>query len=230
MEAIVLAGGLGTRLKKLVSDVPKPMAPVGGKPFLSYILRWLNQNGITHVIFSVGYKWETIQKVYGEEYLSMRLSYSVEKSPLGTGGAIALAMKKVKENEVFIINGDTFFNINLKEFRDLHIKKNREVSLALKPMENFDRYGKVELDNGNRIIKFLEKQPTPKGLINAGIYLVDKNSNRFFPPTEKFSFEKDFLETKLDKLNMGGYVADKYFIDIGIPDDYTRAQTELINI
>ncbi len=229
MEAIVLAGGLGTRLKTVVSDVPKPMAPVAGKPFLSYILNWLHQNGITRVILSVGYKWETIHNVYGVEYRSMKLSYSVERSPLGTGGAIALGMEKVEEDEVFIINGDTFFNINLKEFREFHIKQNRKISLALKPMVNFDRYGKVELDNTNRIIKFFEKQSTSKGLINAGIYFADKNLTRLFPRTKKFSFEKDFLEMKLDKLNVGGYVADKYFIDIGIPDDFNRAQTELLS-
>jgi D-glycero-alpha-D-manno-heptose 1-phosphate guanylyltransferase len=159
----------------------------------------------------------------------MKLSYSVERSPLGTGGAIALGMEKVEEDEVFIINGDTFFNINLKEFREFHIKQNRKISLALKPMVNFDRYGKVELDNTNRIIKFFEKQSTSKGLINAGIYFADKNLTRLFPRTKKFSFEKDFLEMKLDKLNVGGYVADKYFIDIGIPDDFNRAQTELLS-
>jgi len=227
MEAIVLAGGLGTRLKTVVSDVPKPMAPVAGKPFLLYLLNWLCLSGVKHVILSVGYKWEVIYDYFGEEYWSMRLTYSKEESPLGTGGAIALAMKSVERNEVFIVNGDTFFPVELKNLISFHHTQKNDISIALKPMKNFDRYGTVELDSLNHIIKFKEKQATVNGLINGGIYLLNKSLVSLFPSKNVFSFEKDFLEKKVNKISIGGFSFDKYFIDIGVPIDFRTAQKEL---
>ena len=228
MEAIVLAGGLGTRLKTVVSDVPKPMAPVAGKPFLTYLLNWLYQNGTDHVILSVGYKWKSIYNYLGYEYRSMKLTYSKEESPLGTGGAIALAMENLKEDEVFIVNGDTLFLIELKNLINFHHTQKNDISIALKPMKNFDRYGTVELDNMNYIKIFKEKQATDNGLINGGIYLLNRSIIKLLPSKEVFSFEKDFVEKIVNKISIGGFISDKYFIDVGIPEDYNRAQTELL--
>lgn len=230
MEAIVLAGGFGNRLKTVVSDVPKPMAPVAGKPFLAYLLNWLCLTGVEHVILSVGYKWERINNVFGNKYRSAKISYSVEESPLGTGGAIARAMKRVKQNEVLIVNGDTLFPIDLRDLITFHHEQKNDISIALKLMKDFDRYGTIELDNTDHIIGFREKQAKEQGLINGGIYLLNKNATRFFPPKDVFSFEKDFLEKVIGKIVMGGFKSDKYFIDIGIPEDYHRAQTELLSI
>ena len=129
LEAIVLAGGLGTRLKSVVSNVPKPMAPIGDKPFLEYILKYLKKNGITRAILSVGYKSEIIEEYFGNNFEGIDLVYSVEKEPLGTGGAIKKAMSKVKSNQVYIINGDTFFDINLKS---LILEDNSKIILSLK--------------------------------------------------------------------------------------------------
>lgn len=227
IDAIVLAGGLGTRLKSVVSDVPKPMAMVGGKPFLTYIFDWLSYSNINRVILSVGYKWEIIEEQFGDKYKSMDLIYSVEEYPLGTGGAISKAMKLSNSEDVFIINGDTFFDINLKVFFDWHKHYSFDMSIALKQMKNFDRYGTVCIDENNNIYDFLEKKPKIEGLINGGIYILNKDITELFPKTEKFSFEKDFLESVAINSKLGGLVLDSYFIDIGVPEDFLKAQLEL---
>ncbi|MBD3842888.1 MAG: NTP transferase domain-containing protein, partial [Campylobacterales bacterium] len=151
MEAIVLAGGLGTRLKSVVSNVPKPMATIGDKPFLEYILKYLKKNGITRVILSVGYKLEIIEEYFGNNFEGIELIYSKEDEPLGTGGAIKKAMSKVKSSKVYIINGDTFFDVNLKS---LILVDNSKITLSLKHMKNFDRYGCVESDENNLVTAF----------------------------------------------------------------------------
>lgn len=227
MEAIVLAGGLGTRLQSVITDIPKPMAPISGKPFLYFILKWLEKNAIGRVILSVGYKWETIKTEFGDQFNTMELIYSVEDTPLGTGGAIALAMEKLMSNQFFIINGDTFFDIELGQLLVFHQFKKFDFSIALKPMTNFDRYGTVELNDKDQITKFNEKAPKKVGLINAGIYIANTSIQDSFPIQKKFSFEKDFMETHFDQLAFGGLPLDHYFIDIGIPEDYSRAQREL---
>jgi len=227
MEAIVLAGGLGTRLQSVISEIPKPMAPIDDQPFLFYILKWLEKNGIKKVILSVGYKWEIIYNKFGEHFNSIELVYSIEDLPLGTGGAISLAMKKLKDDKFFIINGDTLFDINLNDLLDYHLIGAYDFSIVLKPMINFDRYGSVEMDENNRIIRFNEKLPRKNGLINGGIYLANYSINKYFPSIEKFSFENDFMEKMVNQLSFGGIVKDNYFIDIGIPEDYKRAQLEL---
>lgn len=227
MEAIVLAGGLGTRLQSLISDVPKPMAQIGNQPFLYYILKWLEKNAIKRVILSVGYKWEVIYKTFKNNFNSIELVYSIEEFPLGTGGAIALAMNKLKSNEFFIINGDTFFDTNLRELASFQMRNKVDFSIMLKPMQNFNRYGTVELGKNNQIISFHEKEPKEQGLINGGIYFAKTSIQSCFPNLEKFSFEKDFMEAMVNRLPLGGLIVDQYFIDIGIPEDYLKAQQEL---
>jgi D-glycero-alpha-D-manno-heptose 1-phosphate guanylyltransferase len=174
-EAIILAGGLGTRLRSVVNDIPKPMAEVCGKPFLSYILDFLIKYGIKRVILSVGYKWEAIREFFGEQYKSINLVYAIEYEPLGTGGAIKNALKYVRDTEVFILNGDTLFNIDLSVFYSLHKNKNSNLSIALKKMNFTERYGSVKIDENNRIIDFSEKAQKFNILINGGIYLLNKN-------------------------------------------------------
>ncbi len=223
MEAIILAGGLGTRLKKVVSNVPKPMAPIGEKPFLEYIFRYLKKNSIQRVILSVGYKWETIRDYFGDNFDGIEIVYSVENEPLGTGGAIKKAMSQVESQKVYIINGDTFFNVNLN---DLKLEKGSRITLSLKKMYNFDRYGCVKLDTNNLVSSFLEKSYKKEGNINGGVYLVKKNIFDNFTLEEKFSFE-EFMEKKFQTLKIGAKVFDNFFIDIGIPSDYKKAQKEM---
>jgi D-glycero-alpha-D-manno-heptose 1-phosphate guanylyltransferase len=206
--AIVLAGGLGTRLREAVPDLPKCMAPVAGKPFLSYVIDHLRMQGIERFIFSLGYKWEVIEEYLQKEYSTLNYTSVIEEEPLGTGGAIKLAIEKFASGNVVIANGDTLFKINLDEILETHRANNAECTLALKPMQNFDRYGVVETDNNGRIISFQEKKHYQNGLINGGIYLLNKEKfvSRSFP--EKFSFEKDYLEKFCTEGNFFGSVLD----------------------
>ncbi len=228
-EAIVLAGGLGTRLKGVISDIPKPMAPVADNPFLKYIFDYLIAQGIERVILSVGYKYEVIENFFGNHYLSLELIYSVEKIPLGTGGGIRLAIDFLKSDQVFIINGDTFFDVNLEEMEAFSFFNNSDLCLALKPMKNFDRYGAVVLD-GDTVSLFKEKQRIVEGLINGGIYLVKSNLFDSFKSGEKFSFEQDLMEKQVGRKNISGFVSNTYFIDIGIPEDYKQANIDFITL
>lgn len=226
-EAIILAGGLGTRLREVVSDLPKCMAPVAGRPFLSYVIDHLRMQGVERFVFSLGYKWGVIEEYLQKEHTTLDYTSVIEQEPLGTGGAIHLAIQKASSNNVVIANGDTLFKINLGEIEALHNSRNAECTLALKPMQNFDRYGVVETDNDEKIVSFREKQFYEKGFINGGVYLLNKEKflNRSFP--EKFSFEKDYLEKFFEEGNFFGSVQEGYFIDIGIPEDYQKAQSDL---
>jgi NDP-sugar pyrophosphorylase family protein len=222
MEAIVLAGGFGTRLRHLVPDVPKPMAPVYGHPFLKYIFDYLLENGITHIVLATGYKSEAILSYFGDEYRGTKITYSNEDTPLGTGGAIKKALGCCEEKNVFIINGDTYFDVNLNHMKQFHTENNCSVSIAVKSMKNFERYGAVIIE-ASRITKFEEKKPTAEGKINGGIYLVD-NKIVNSVDAESFSFEKEVLETGL--VDIYAFESNGYFIDIGVPEDYYKAQID----
>jgi D-glycero-alpha-D-manno-heptose 1-phosphate guanylyltransferase len=226
MEAIILAGGMGTRLQSVISDVPKPMAPIKGKPFLCYILDALIHHGFTDVILSVGHKQETIIDYFGGKYDILNIQYSKENVPLGTGGAIRQALNLVSHSNVFVLNGDTFFSVDYNQIIQAHDHADALLTISLKEMHNFDRYGTiVTLDN--KVVSFKEKQFTLKGYINAGIYVVDKNLFDSLELPEKFSFEIDFMQRYYNKLNFNTCISKGYFIDIGIPEDYFKAQKEL---
>ncbi len=221
-EAIILAGGLGTRLQHLIPDLPKPMAPVNDKPFLSYILEELNHQSFKHVVLSVGYKAKPIVSYFGTQFKNIKLSYSIEETPLGTGGAIKKSLNYTHSNSVFIINGDTFFEVDFDSMEILHRNRHAAVTLAAKPLHDFDRYGTIAIER-DRIIAFREKQFTKQGLINGGIYLLNKSLLPISSWPETFSFEKDFLETGFQNNQFVAYISEGYFIDIGIPEDYARA-------
>lgn len=225
-EAIILAGGLGTRLRNITKYVPKPMADINGKPFLEYILNYLRFYKIQRVILAVGYKAEIIKNYFGFKFKDISILYSEEKELLGTGGAIKQAISLTKEKDVFILNGDTFFDIDLERFYKFHKDKKSKISLALKRMENFDRYGVIEVNNNNKIVAFLEKKQRESGLINGGVYLIDRNFFLSLDLPNKFAFEKDFLEKYYSICNFYGLPFDSYFIDIGIPEDYERAKRD----
>ncbi len=252
-EAIILAGGLGTRLRDAVPELPKCMAPVGGRPFIHYVTDYFRRSGIEHFIFALGYKNTYFEAFFEKAFppgggyagngnvsavgfdgsrdssagSSNSASYSVslEHEPLGTGGAIRQACTLAETGTVLILNGDTFFGIDLPALSAFHAQKDANCSLCLKPMRDFDRFGVVELDETQRVTSFREKQHYASGLINGGVYAL--NTGRFLAEElpEKFSFEKDYLE-KGDR-SLYGLVQDNYFIDIGIPDDYRRVQEEI---
>jgi len=223
VEAIVLAGGFGTRLQSVVSDVPKPMAPINQKPFLEYILRYLKRNGIRKVILSIGYKWEVIQEYFGENFENIAISYVIEDEPLGTGGAIKKALKKINNKTIYILNGDTFFNISISL---LSLSHNDKIQIALKSMYEFDRYGCVETDEYNTVTSFTEKGYQKQGNINGGIYLIDRNIFENYELPRKFSFE-EFMQNNFKELKIKTRIFEDYFIDIGVPEDYKKAQIEL---
>ena len=229
MEVVILAGGLGTRLRSVVSEVPKCMAPVAGRPFLWYLLKYLTRFDVSRVILSVGYLREVVFKWVEENRgeFPFEFDYAVEEEPLGTGGGIRLALDRASSDSVFILNGDTFFDVDLNELAKQFHKCQKDIVIALKPMLNFDRYGSVDFeDDSASIVAFNEKKHCEKGLINGGVYLVSTRSNVFDGLPAKFSFETAVLEKQCLLGNVGGIVQDKYFIDIGIPEDYRKADVE----
>jgi D-glycero-alpha-D-manno-heptose 1-phosphate guanylyltransferase len=225
-EAIILAGGFGTRLKSVVSEVPKPMALINGIPFLSFLLEQLHKNDFAKVIIAAGYKSEIIEAYYGTSFKETRLLYSIEKEPLGTGGAIFEATSMIESDYFFVLNGDTFFNIDFSNMEETFLKGKSGLSVALKAMINSDRYGTVNI-TGERITSFNEKAFCEKGLINGGIYLINKNWFKQRVVGKVFSFEKDILEKEVKKEKITYYISDSYFIDIGVPKDYFKAVEEL---
>lgn len=227
-EAIILAGGLGTRLRSAVPDVPKCMAPVNNKPFLTYVINHLLSQGIEHFIFSLGYKSADIVDFLEKDFPSLLFDTSIEEEPLGTGGAVKKALSIARDHIVLIANGDTLFKIDINKIAEVESLSGANCSVSLKPMTNFSRYGVVEIDKYGVIQSFKEKQFYESGLINGGVYALHKLKflNENLP--EKFSFETDYLEKFYKKRRMLGAVQDEYFIDIGIPEDYERAQREMI--
>lgn len=228
MEAVILAGGFGTRLQPVVKNIPKPMAEINGRPFLAYLLDFLTTQNIETVILSVGYKNEVIQEYFGNNYKDINIKYSIEGSPLGTGGAIKKSLSLIKQDNCFVMNGDTLFKADLSQLCTCHKTNLADLTMSLKPMKDFDRYGTVSLNDTNRITGFEEKQYKQSGLINGGIYLIKSDLLKNCDLPEKFSFEKDFIEKYYTKLKFYGVISNNYFIDIGIPEDYKKAQKFLL--
>jgi len=229
MDAIVLVGGLGTRLRSVIADVPKPMAPVGDVPFLDIVLeKLLAHSIIERVILAVGYKRNVVQDYFGDLAYNRKVVYAIEKSALGTGGGILNALSYTRSQEVLVLNGDTLFDVDINAMVESHRQRNADLTLALKPMRDFNRYGTVCLE-GDRIVGFEEKQYKSQGMINGGVYLLNQTLFDGLPKPlpHKFSFETDFLEVYLREMKVYGFVSAGYFIDIGIPEDYQKAQREL---
>jgi D-glycero-alpha-D-manno-heptose 1-phosphate guanylyltransferase len=227
MDVVILAGGLGTRLRSAVGDLPKCMAPVCNKPFLYYMLLYLSEyKSIRRIILALGYRHEIIVNwidrlpEFEFEYI-----FSIEDTPMGTGGAIKKALEHTASDRTLILNGDTMFKIDLDHFARQHSQYGARLSVALKPMKNFDRYGNVETNEQSLITTFEEKKYCAEGRINGGIYLLSGQEWMNGHP-EKFSFETEVLQQQVKRADIYGFIYDDYFIDIGIPDDYARAQNE----
>lgn len=225
MEAIILAGGLGTRLRGVIGEeTPKCMAPVAGCPFLYFLLRYAQQQGITRIVLSLGYKSDVVLQWLAEMSWPMQIDFVVEDEPLGTGGGIRKALDICHADDVFVLNGDTFFDVPLSEFRAHHQSCHAELSLALKRLQDFDRYGTVVADAQGCVTGFREKAACKEGLINGGVYCLHRSTflQRNWPL--KFSFEKDYLEAFVADGKFHAFESAGYFIDIGVPADYSRAQ------
>lgn len=227
-EAIILAGGFGTRLQGVLKDLPKPMAPVNGRPFLTYILDYLIDYQYNKVVLSVGYLHEKIEEFFGTHYKSLEIDYAVETEPLGTGGGILFAMSKCATDNVLVINGDTMFKVDLDAFEHFHQEKNSLLSIVLREVEDVSRYGSVTISKDNLIALFAEKQVTfGRGYINGGVYLINRKIFEKYPQPKNFSFEKDLMTKYYTQECFYAMPSDGYFVDIGIPEDYARAQREL---
>jgi D-glycero-alpha-D-manno-heptose 1-phosphate guanylyltransferase len=228
-DCIILAGGMGTRLQSVVSDKPKCLADINGKPFLAHLSRYLRHYHFCKVVFAVGYMKELVidYVMQHRDEFPFAFDFAEENEPLGTGGAIINAMPYCNTDDVFVINGDTFFDVDLDAMLAYQQLKMADCTLALKPMTNADRYGLVHLNDEGMITAFQEKTTGASGLINGGIYCLFRPSFLNIPFETSFSFEKDYLEKFLNEREMAGFVQDRYFIDIGVPEDYARAQYEL---
>ena len=228
MEAIILAGGFGTRLQQVVPGTPKPMAIVGGRPFLEIALADLARKGIQRVVLSLGYLAETIQSHFGEEYAGMTISYAVENTPLGTGGGIRLAIESCVEGHVFIFNGDTYLDLEIDAV-ERHWQNNHHPLIIGREVPDTSRYGRLITDD-KHVIGFSEKGMTGPGLINAGCYVFCRDQLDEFPLNTAFSLEVDYLARTVKENPFDLFVTNGYFIDIGIPEDYARAQIELAGL
>ena len=229
MEAIILAGGFGTRLSPVVQHVPKAMAPIRGRPFLELLLQRLERSGVERIILSVGYLHHVIQQHFGSRFGPIELEYVVEQSPLGTGGAVRLALTHAVDRQAFVLNGDTLVALDYRAMYQRYFAAKARIAIAVCEMEDTSRYGKVMVD-GDIVTGFLEKQAySGRGLINAGVYLLDRDLVSEHPTGEVFSFERDYLTPMVASLRPYAFRTQGEFIDIGVPEDYERAQREVVS-
>jgi D-glycero-alpha-D-manno-heptose 1-phosphate guanylyltransferase len=227
--AIVLAGGLGTRLRSVVPDLPKPMAPINGRPFLEYQLEYWIQQGVSRFVLSLGYRHESITAHFGTSYLGIPIEYSIEEKPLGTGGGLLLAMQRIADSEFLLLNGDTFFEVDLKVLHQYHTCKNADWTFAMFRSTESGRYMGMGVAEDGRIAA-LSASGDVGQLVNGGVYYVNTGSLRlpYWKPGTKISLEEDILSAALDAgAHLFGLPCDGAFIDIGVPQDYFRATSVL---
>lgn len=232
MEALILAGGLGTRLREAVPDVPKPMAPIRNRPFLEHQMDYWIGQGVTRFILSVGYKHELIEAHFGSAYRQCPVAYVREASPLGTGGGLLLGLSQAHDDLVLVLNGDTFFEVNLAVMRERHEATQADVTVALRRIANNDRYGEVALDTQGLVATFSAAASGGEGIINGGVYLVRPAAllGLGYASGDKLALEQDLFPCLLKAgKRVAGFVTNTNFIDIGIPEDYYRAADILPN-
>jgi D-glycero-alpha-D-manno-heptose 1-phosphate guanylyltransferase len=224
IPALILAGGMGTRLKNVISDVPKPMAPVNNRPFLEHLIKYVSDYGINRFILSVGYKKESIIRHFGLNFGNSKIIYAPEEKPLGTGGALKNALNYFSDDNFLVLNGDTWFAMNYAVF----LKKTAQnpCSLAIRKEWNKNRYGSVAVDDKFRVTGFYEKNEVSNSdWMNAGVYFFNRSELlRYFPADEAFSLERDVLPNMARAGDLFGIPMVGDFIDIGIPEDYERAK------
>lgn len=224
-EGIILAGGFGTRLRKIAPDLPKPMAPIAGRPFLEILLSSLAEKGFTRIILSVGYLADKIISHFGNQFLNIELVYVIEDKPLGTGGAVRLAIGKSSQDHIFVFNGDTYLDLEVDEVEQMWQAK-RSAIIVGREVGDTSRYGRL-ITEQEKVAGFAEKGFAGSGLINAGCYVLENSQLDDFPPDSAFSLETDYLAKIVKDSPFNLFITTGDFIDIGIPEDYERAQIEL---
>ena len=228
LEAMVLAGGLGTRLKHVVPHLPKPMAPVAGRPFLEILLASLASKGFSRVVLSLGFMAEKVVAHFGGQFAGMELVYEIEEIPLGTGGAVRQALERCSTDHVFVFNGDTYLDLELSDV-EAHWHTHHAPIIVGREVIDTARYGRLNVTEG-RVVGFAEKGIAGPGLINAGCYVLPVSILDEFALGQPFSLETDFLAQVVGRQRFDLFVTHGHFIDIGVPEDYARAQTELAGI
>lgn len=225
MEAVVLAGGFGTRLRSVVPDLPKPMAPVAGRPFLEILLHSLSQRGVERAVLSLGHRAELIQAHFGEHYAGLEIVCEVETQPLGTGGALLRSLRRCRGEAALVVNGDTFLDLDLQAVAR-QWQAQRHPIIVGRQVADTARYGRLRVADG-LVTAFEEKGSIGPGLINTGHYLLptDLFDGQLLPLA--FSFESEFIMPRLATLGLAVFETQGLFIDIGVPEDYHRAQIEL---
>jgi len=224
MNAVILAGGFGTRLQSVVSDRPKVLAEVSGKPFLAYLLGQIASADVHKVVICVGYMAEKIQDCFGDMYGSLHISYSSEDEPLGTGGALRLALPLLSSNTILVMNGDSYTDADLISYANWFFRKNADAAFVLTKVPDTSRYGRVTLDENECITAFEEKGTNSgAGWINAGIYLIKKSLIASIPTGRPYSLEHTFFPSLVGKKLMG-FRSEERFIDIGTPGSYAGAE------
>ena len=224
-EAVILAGGLGTRLRRVVPDLPKVLAPVGGTPFLEILLTLLERKGFRRVVLSLGHMAEKIVSVFGSRFRGMELCHEVEESPLGTGGAMYRALRRCRGGHAFVINGDTYLDFERERIDDLWRREREPIIVACRVADTA-RYGRIESSDG-LAIGFREKGAGGSGLISSGYYVFPTDLLDGFGGSGAFSLENDFLGEAVRSRRFRVFVSRGAFVDIGTPEDYARAQVTL---
>ena len=230
MQALVLAGGEGTRLRPLTYTTPKPVMPLAGRPFLSFMLDWLSVHGADQVILSCGFMSDAVREVLGDIYDGMRLRYVVEDEPLGTAGPVRLALDQgVLGERLLVLNGDVLSDMDLSAELAQHERTGARVTLALHPVEDTASYGVVPTADDGQVIDFLEKGegPVPTNRINAGAYVIERDVIESIPSGRAVSFEREVFPTLVGN-GLYGYDAAGYWIDIGTPERYLEATWDLL--
>ncbi len=224
VTAIILAGGLGSRLRSVVADRPKVLAPVAGRPFLTYLLDQLQRIGVRRAVLSTGHLAEQFADAIGNEYRGMAIEYAEEQEPLGTGGAIKFAGRLVDAPHALVMNGDSYFDADLAAYLEWHLAGGQDASLLLVEVPDASRFGTVQLQaDGAHVAAFLEKEPEQApGRINAGVYVLRRDMLGKIPDGP-CSIERDVFPNWLDRFDVRGWATDGEFIDIGIPDEYRRS-------
>ncbi len=227
MQAIILAGGFGTRLRAVSGDVPKPMAMVAGRPFLCWLLEYMAGQGVTKAVLSLHYKADEIHTYFGHRFAGIELIYSIEPKPLGTGGAIRLAMDALNPTQpVYVLNGDSLVQLDYHRMLQHHIKQQRPISLAAYTVPDCSRYSQLHVQAG-LVHRYDTLGVASHGLISSGFYILSPDIFKDRSLKESFSFEREFLHPYTPRLKPACYEGVDYFIDIGVPHDYARAQAEI---
>jgi D-glycero-alpha-D-manno-heptose 1-phosphate guanylyltransferase len=225
ITTVILAGGLGTRLRPIIHDMPKVLAPIRGRPFITFLLDQAEHIGIKQVVLCTGYCANNVYEAIGQVYKSMKIEYSVEDRPLGTGGALRLALPIIKSDHALVMNGDSICQVDLLSFSHFYQKHQSRASIVLAKMSETRDYGKVMVDDQDRIVNFLEKSDdSGSGWINAGVYLISREFIELIDKNYSISLEYDIFPNWIES-GLYGYKSKGRFIDIGTPENYLAAES-----